>query len=100
MKSLISPQEIRNYEYPIAWQLDEEGVWQPELFTAEGCYRIAEVEPDELEFPVASPLFWVDCPEDCNPSTWYYKDGELAPLPTEALHPDTEIEPEDEDNNV
>ena len=33
-------------------------------------YRIAEIT--DTEFPVADPMFWIDCPDDTNPTLKYY----------------------------
>ena len=41
--------------------------------------RIAEVR--ENEFPVASGLFWVDCPDECLADLWYYSEGQCLPKP-------------------
>ena len=49
MKALISPMEPR-----------EDG------------FRVAEVGN---EFPVADPLFWVDCPDHIVADQFWYKDG-------------------------
>ena len=38
--------------------------------------RICQV--DATEFPVADPLFWVECPADCN-TGWTYIDGQFIP---------------------
>jgi len=59
-KALISPIEPRN---------DSEG--------NEG-YRVAFV--CEEEFDVASPLFWVDCPDSCVQDTWVYVNGQLLDM--------------------
>ena len=32
--------------------------------------RIAQVEA--VDFPVAAPFFWVDCPDGCTPEAWCY----------------------------
>lgn len=42
--------------------------------------NIAQVEP--LDFPVAAPFFWTDCPDSCLPYDWLW-DGStvLPPLP-------------------
>jgi hypothetical protein len=62
MKALISPNEqALSYDGSVLGQ------------------RIAQVE--EIEFPIASPLFWVDCPNDCKPDLWYYLDGQCIPKP-------------------
>jgi hypothetical protein len=46
--------------------------------------RIAQVEQNE--FPVATPLFWTDCPDDCVADVWWYYNGacEVMPTPPEA----------------
>lgn len=31
----------------------------------------------EVPFDVAQPLFWVDCPDDCEMDKWVYTDGVL-----------------------
>lgn len=38
-------------------------------------WRIAQVLDEE--FPIAEPLFWVDCPDEVNDWEWYYLDGEF-----------------------
>ena len=61
MKALISPNEKRT---------DFEG---------NVGERIAQVEQNE--FPVAQPLFWVDCPDDCVADVWWYYNGVCEPMP-------------------
>jgi hypothetical protein len=78
MKALISPNEIQNITYISSWDGDE-----PVYETIENCQRVAEVEPDNKVFEVASPLHWIDCPNDCVADEWYYKDG-LYKNPTDA----------------
>ena len=60
MKALISPQEI-----------------------ILNGYRIAEVATNE--FPIALPLYWIDCPDNCDAGTWYFNveanECELIPIP-------------------
>lgn len=41
--------------------------------------RIAQV--DEVGFPVATPLFWVNCPSHCAADLWYYSSGQCLPKP-------------------
>jgi hypothetical protein len=43
-----------------------------------GC-RVAQVEL--LTFPVAEPLYWIDCPDDCVASEWYWIENGLRPIP-------------------
>jgi hypothetical protein len=38
--------------------------------------RICQVEAQD--FPVAEPLFWTDCPNDCT-TEWAYVDGQFVP---------------------
>lgn len=58
MKALISPNEL-SYSF--------DGIVLGQ--------RIAEVAIND--FPVAHPLFWVDCPNNCVADDWYYLDGNL-----------------------
>lgn len=48
--------------------------------------RVAQVEV--FAFGVAEPLYWIDCPDNCQADQWYYIDGELKPLP----QPNTDAE--------
>ena len=43
--------------------------------------RIAQVEAQEFE--VAEPLYWVDCADDVNASTWYFNTelNQCEPIP-------------------
>jgi hypothetical protein len=62
MKALISPDE-KSYSY--------DG-------TLLGM-RVAEVS--DVEFPVAAPLFWWDCTDECVADLWYYSNGQCLPKP-------------------
>jgi hypothetical protein len=59
MKALISPNEL--------------------IYISENRYgqRIAEVVDDENIFDVAPPLFWIDCPQNCNERNFAYLDGKF-----------------------
>lgn len=62
MKALISPNEKRtDYQGNVG-------------------ERIAQVEQNE--FPVAAPLFWTDCPDDCVADVWWYYQGTCQIMPT------------------
>jgi hypothetical protein len=62
MKALVSPQEKRtDYQGNVG-------------------DRIAQVEQNE--FPVANPLFWTDCPDDCVADVWWYYNGVCEVMPT------------------
>jgi len=88
MKALISPNEVSDYSWVISWK-KEGDYWVPdETGLLLECQRVAEVEPDNKVFEVAQPLFWVDCPDDCEANTWYYKDGQLQPKPQSVLPPE------------
>lgn len=61
MKALISPNEKRtDYEGNVG-------------------ERIAQVEQNE--FPVAAPLFWIDCPDECVADVWWYYNGVCEVMP-------------------
>ena len=62
MKALISPNEkVTDYEGNVG-------------------DRVAQVEQNE--FPVAAPLFWTDCPDDCVADVWWYYNGTCEVMPT------------------
>ncbi len=43
--------------------------------------QVAQVVADGQEFPVAPPLIWLECPDDCI-AGWAYLDGQFsAPAP-------------------
>jgi hypothetical protein len=78
MKALISPNEpIYNYATPPV----QIGV------------RIAQV--DAQEFPVASPLYWIDCAEDVNANTYYYDGTACVVKPTPPAQEYALISPND-----
>ena len=58
MKALISPNELIPF------------------FDGSTGIRIAQVEPED--FPVADPLFWVDCPDDVKAETHYWTGNDFA----------------------
>ena len=65
-KALISPMEPR---------IDNDG---------NDGFRVAHVVQESYE--VASPLFWVDCSDECVQDLWVYVDGNLVditPVPEE-----------------
>lgn len=80
-KALISPNEPR---------VDREG---------NAGFRVADIRYEAYE--VASPLFWVTCPDECEKDFWVYVDGRLVdatPLPEE--DPVVELPPEPIDNHI
>ncbi|CAB4133891.1 Phage tail assembly chaperone protein [uncultured Caudovirales phage] len=40
--------------------------------------RICEIVADDQTFPIAEPLFWVTCPNDCQ-TDWIYSNGQFYP---------------------
>lgn len=74
-KALISPNEAPIY-YVSGWNGDE-----PIMSPIAGSCRIAEVK--DTDFPVAPPLFWADCPDDCVQDLWYFntESKECFPVP-------------------
>ena len=86
MKALISPNEVSNYSYISSWN-EVNGVWEPVRSEILNCQRIAQVEPDNQTFPVAEPLYWFDCPDNCQADFWYFKDGQFAAKPDNAPNP-------------
>jgi len=65
MKALISPMEPR-----------------------ESGFRVAEVSAQD--FPVADPLFWVDCSDDIVADEYWYKDGVFTLL--QRYEPESPVE--------
>lgn len=90
MKALISPKEIQDITYVSEW-VEVAGIWEPVELTIENCQRVAEVEPDDEIFEVASPLFWMGCPDDCTADEWYYKDSQVHKNPVDAPEPEPEV---------
>lgn len=71
MKALISPNEkVYNYDDPPV----EVGV------------RVCDVM--DAEFPVAAPLFWVDCDSAIVAGEFYYNNGSFYPVPVRPKPPE------------
>lgn len=49
----------------------------------ESGYRVAQVEPDNKVFGVATGMFWVDCADDCVADQFWYdpQDETIKPFP-------------------
>jgi hypothetical protein len=86
MKALISPNEFFTLSWISSWN-EVDGVWQPVYSEILGCQRVAEVQPDNKIFPVAEPLYWLDCPNDCKADIWYFKDNQVFIKPQNAPNP-------------
>lgn len=91
MKALISPNESFTLTWIFSW-VKEDNKWVPVISEILDCYRVAEVEPDNKVFEVAQPLHWVDCPDNCVPDAWYFKDGACHIKPEDTPMPLTPIE--------
>lgn len=88
MKALISPTQVSNYSWVSNWFLNESvdpPNWVPIYSEIQGCIRVAEVE--EIPFPVAEPLYWMDCPDNCKADLWYLKDGVISEKPQDVPPP-------------
>jgi hypothetical protein len=59
MKALISPNEK---------------IYLPDGSEAQ---RVAQVMNNDEIFEIAAPLFWVDCPLECNPNDYCFLDGNI-----------------------
>lgn len=70
-KALISPIEpVYNYDDPPQKVGD----------------RVAQVE--NTEFPVAPPLFWVDCQDNIVADEFYWNEGVFYPMPEPPIPPE------------
>lgn len=69
MKALISPSEAPIF-YIASWTTTFP--YQPVMEAYPNSCRVAQVEPDDQIFPVADPMFWTDCADNCNPVDTYY----------------------------
>lgn len=88
MKALIDPIETTPVNRVVSWSPNPDypakkpqyiGLIEP----IPNSIRICEVMPDDQDFPIAEPLFWVDCSNDCDPNTYYYdtSDSLVKPIP-------------------
>jgi hypothetical protein len=52
-------------------------------------YRIAQVEPAENIFPVADPMYWIDCADDVVADQWYFDPTEntIKQIPVHQTQP-------------
>jgi hypothetical protein len=39
-------------------------------------YRVAEVQ-DAIPWEAAPPTYWMECADEVNANTWYFKDGAI-----------------------
>lgn len=72
MKALVSPQEQVQYISGWIWNATQE-IWTPQFSMIENSQRVAQIAvTDDQTFPVSPSLSWIDCPEGCTTSGWYY----------------------------
>lgn len=86
MKALISPNEIFDYSYISSWEKVND-TWKPIRSEILNCQRVAQVEPDDKVFGVALPLYWHDCPNECQADSWYFKDDQVYIKPSDEPNP-------------
>jgi hypothetical protein len=85
MKALISPSQQFELRWITGWTQNAQE-WVPTYSVIEDCQRVAEVS--SAPFDVASPLYWIDCPDDCAADQWYLKNGSLYPKPQNVDKPE------------
>jgi len=87
-KALISPNELITY---ISGWTDSVPP-QPIYTTIPNGGRVAEVS--DADFPVALPLFWVDCDDNIFADVWYYDSatGEFILTPEPVPPPQPVVE--------
>lgn len=88
MKALIDPQETTPVSCVVSYSLNPDypakkpkyiGLLEP----VPNSIRVCEVRSDDQIFPIAEPLFWTDCPDESEASTYYYDtlDKLVKPIP-------------------
>ena len=87
-QALISPDETVSY---ISGWTDIKP-YQPIYFVIADAARVAEV--CDVNFPIAPPLFWVDCADDVVADQWYYNKitQQIILVPPPAPRPDATVE--------
>ena len=85
-KALVSPNE--SVSYISEWVPVSTNVYTPVITTIVGGERVAEVM--DTPFEVASPLFWVDCPDNTVADQFYYESQtqQVLPKPGDAPYPE------------
>jgi hypothetical protein len=89
-KALISPNEAP-IKHIVAWDLNpvttDPRKYLPVFENYPNSCRVAQVEDES--FPVAEPLFWVDCADDIVADEFYYdtQDSTIKPIVNEPIPP-------------
>jgi hypothetical protein len=86
-QALISPNEPVSY---ISGWTDVKP-YQPIYSVIPDAARVAEV--CDVDFPIAPPLFWVDCADDVVADQWYYnkQTQQIILVPPPAPRPDATV---------
>jgi hypothetical protein len=73
MKALIDP-TTTNIQYISSWNapVSPSTNYTPVISVYANSARVCQVEADSQTFPVAEPLFWTNCPDNCVADQWYY----------------------------
>lgn len=87
-KALISPNET--VSYLSGWTSNKP--YQPIYSVIADAARVAEI--CDVDFPIAPPLFWIDCADNVVADEWYYNKitQQLIPVPPPAPRPDATVE--------
>lgn len=85
-KALIDNEQKHDINYATSWELVD-GEYQAQHSTIEDCIRILDVVDADATFEVTSNLQWINCPDDCTPETYYYKDSAFTAIPNEPVNP-------------
>jgi len=73
MKALIDP-TTTHIQYISSWvaPVSPNTLYTPVYAVYSNSARVCQVEPNDQIFPVAEPLFWTDCSNDCVQDQWWY----------------------------
>lgn len=76
-EAMISPQEERQYQS--GW---DDSTTPPSPIYVYG-WRVAQVVPLGQTFPMAEPIFWMECSDDVEQDLYYYDttQNEILPVP-------------------
>jgi hypothetical protein len=88
-KALVDPNTKVKYISSWTDPISDGKPYLPVYEEIENSQRLAEVA--NTEFPVASPLFWIDCPDEAIADEWYYDSSQqvFSVVPLDAIYPNT-----------
>lgn len=85
MKCLINSNEpvskIVSWVKNSNWDGKSKNEYLPEYAVISNAARICQVEPDNKVFPIAEPLFWVDCHNNVVTDQFYFNTATNEILP-------------------